>query len=74
VIEREARAARVRFFEKDALLMKKHPERYRTLFLREAHYANTPGFVEHFMRGAARYHVEVDEFYLSRFAGRQAGS
>jgi glycosyltransferase involved in cell wall biosynthesis len=65
-IAREGHIARARLFEKDALLMKKHPERYRTLFLREAHYAYTPGFFEHLLRGADKYGVEIDEFYLSR--------
>jgi glycosyltransferase involved in cell wall biosynthesis len=74
-IEREAAAARVRFFEKDALLMKKHPERYRTLFLRERHYDRTPGFREHLLRGGVKYAVQIDDFYLSRCAQRQeAGS
>ena len=67
-IDREALASRVRFFEKDALLLKKHPVRYRTLFLREAHYERTPGFGEHLLRGAAKYQVPVDDFYLSRCA------
>jgi len=67
-LEREGTAARVRFFEKDALLLKKHPERYRTLFLREAHYERTPGFRDHLMRGAAKYQVDIDEFFLSRCA------
>jgi glycosyltransferase involved in cell wall biosynthesis len=67
-LEREGTAARVRFFEKDALLLKKHPERYRTLFLREAHYERTPGFRDHLMRGAAKYQVDIDEFILSRCA------
>lgn len=71
-VAREAVAARVRFFEKDALLLKKHPERYRTLFLREAHYARTTGFLEHLMRGAAKYQVHIDDFYLSRCAQRPA--
>ena len=53
---------RVRFFEKDALLLKKHPDRYRTLFLKEAHYLNTEGFHEHFRRGAVKYGVQIDEF------------
>lgn len=70
--EREAAAARVTFFEKDALLMKKHPERYRTLFLRERHYEQTPGFREHLLRGAARYGVQIDEFYLARCAPPEA--
>jgi glycosyltransferase involved in cell wall biosynthesis len=60
-VEREALRERARFFEKDALLFKKHPERYRTLFLREAHYLNTEGFHEHFRRGAVKYGVSVDE-------------
>jgi glycosyltransferase involved in cell wall biosynthesis len=68
---REAMAARVRFFEKDALLLKKHPEKYRTLFVREQHYANTPGFAEHFLRGAEKYQVPIEEFYLSHCAGRR---
>ena len=71
VVEREALAARVRFFEKDALLLKKHPDRYRTLFLREAHYAQTNGFLENLLRGAAKYQVDIDEFYLSRCVERQ---
>jgi len=73
-IAREALAARVAYFEKDALLLKKHPERYRTLFLREAHYAQTPGFLDHFVRGAEKYQVDLDEFYLSRCARWQGTS
>ena len=46
-VEREGVAERLTFFEKDALLLKKHPDRYRTLFLREAHYAHTAGFADH---------------------------
>jgi glycosyltransferase involved in cell wall biosynthesis len=61
-VEREALRERVRFFEKDALLFKKHPERYRTLFLREGHYLTTEGFHEHFRRGALKYGVKIDEF------------
>ena len=57
-VEREALAQRVRFFEKDALLLKKHPDRYRTLFLKEGHYLNTEGFHEHFRRGAVKYRRE----------------
>jgi glycosyltransferase involved in cell wall biosynthesis len=70
-LEREAAAARVRFFEKDALLFKKHPERYKTLFLREGHYANTDGFWEHFDRGAQKYGVNVDAFVSSLAAGQR---
>jgi glycosyltransferase involved in cell wall biosynthesis len=70
-LEREAVASRLRFFEKDALLLKKHPERYRALFLREAHYERTPGFGDHLMRGAAKYRVAIDDFYLARCARAQ---
>jgi len=67
-VSREGVAERLAFFEKDALLLKKHPERYRTLFLREAHYAKTRGFTDHLRRGAAKYGVTLDEFYLARCA------
>ena len=62
-VEREAHAARARFFEKDALLLKKHPDRYKSLFLIEGHYRNTAGFREHFMRGSVKYGVAIDDFY-----------
>ena len=73
-LEREALGARLQFFEKDALLMKKHPERYRTLFLRERHYDRTPGFREHLLRGAAKFAVQIDDFYLSRCMAQQERS
>ena len=63
--ERETHAVRVRFFEKDALLLKKHPDRYKSLFLMEGHYRNTAGFSEHFMRGSVKYGVPIDDFYLA---------
>jgi glycosyltransferase involved in cell wall biosynthesis/GT2 family glycosyltransferase len=59
---REGHAERTAFFEKDALLLKKHPERYRSLFLREGHYLHTEGFREHFTRGAKKYGVSLEEF------------
>jgi GT2 family glycosyltransferase len=62
-VAREAHSARVRFFEKDALLLKKHPDRYKSLFLKEGHYRNTPGFGEHFVRGSVKYGVPIDDFY-----------
>jgi GT2 family glycosyltransferase len=66
--ERESHAARVRFFEKDALLYKKHPERYQQLFLAEKHYKITPGFGANLMRGFKVYNVCLPawiEEYLS---------
>jgi GT2 family glycosyltransferase len=68
-VEREALSQRVRFFEKDALLFKKHPDRYRMLFQREGHYRNTKEFHEHFRRGALKYGVTIDEFLSQALAG-----
>ena len=48
------------------LLLQKHPERYRMLFLMECHYQNTEGFALHFLRGAKKYGIEIDDFYRSR--------
>jgi glycosyltransferase involved in cell wall biosynthesis len=72
VNERESAVERARFFEKDPLLLRKHPERYRTLFLNEGHYLQTEGFWENFLRGAEQYGVEIDEFYLSRFPAQRS--
>lgn len=66
-VARESHAARAVFFEKDALLLKKHPERYRDLFLVEAHYANTQGFWENFRRGLTVYGVS-EPAWLKTFA------
>jgi glycosyltransferase involved in cell wall biosynthesis/GT2 family glycosyltransferase len=73
-VEREGHAERMRFFEKDALLLKKHPERYRALFLTEGHYAKTTGFHEHFLRGAEKYGVALDDFYVSLLSGQRGGT
>jgi len=73
-VGRETHAARVRFFEKDALLLKKHPDRYKSLFLREGHYRNTPGFGEHFMRGSIKYGVPIDGFYSALLAPPPSGN
>lgn len=67
-LEREAQATRARFFEKDALLLKKHPDRYKSLFLMEGHYRQTAGFREHFMRGSIKYGVPIDDFYSERLS------
>lgn len=54
-IERESLTERVKFFEKDALLAKKHPELFIILFKKEAHYIKTPGYWENFLRGCLKY-------------------
>lgn len=50
-IQRESLDERNKFFEKDALLLKKHPGKYRQLFFMEGHYRRTEGFWTHFQRG-----------------------
>lgn len=57
--ERESVEARNKFFEKDALLYMKHPERYRELFFGERHYELTPGFAENLRRGFERHNVAL---------------
>jgi len=60
--KRESRAERDRFFEKDALLLKKQPHRFKQLFLAET--ANkTAAYWEHFLRGSRKYHVDIPDFY-----------
>lgn len=61
-IERESVKQRVRFFEKDALLLKKHPERYKELFFRECHFEVTDGFVENLKRGLNMYDVSPPDW------------
>jgi glycosyltransferase involved in cell wall biosynthesis len=68
-LAREAQSERARFFQKDALLLNKHPELYRTLFMGEAHYLHTEGFRENFLRGVEKYGVKLDDFYLSLLSG-----
>lgn len=57
-IARESHEARARFFEKDALLFQKHPERYRVLFEFERHFERTVGFSEHLLKGFAQTGIE----------------
>lgn len=66
-LERESHETRAVFFEKDALLLKKHPGKYQELFLVEAHYANTQGFWENFRRGLTMYDVS-EPIWLKPFA------
>lgn len=61
-VVRESQAERNRFFEKDALLLKKHPERYQTLFFAEGHFCMTPGFWEHVERGLDTYQMIMPEW------------
>jgi glycosyltransferase involved in cell wall biosynthesis len=63
-IERESSKERTKFFEKDALLLKKHPEKYKKLFLMEKHWENTPGFWENFLRGSKKYNIQIPKNIL----------
>jgi glycosyltransferase involved in cell wall biosynthesis len=58
-LERESLNSRNKYFEKDALLYKKHPIKYEELFFREAHYLNTKGFLENLILGFKKYNVEM---------------
>lgn len=59
VAERESFISRAKFFEKDALLYRKHPENFLRLFLVEGHWMATPGYWENLERGAAIYDVDI---------------
>jgi glycosyltransferase involved in cell wall biosynthesis len=61
-LERESLKIRNKFFEKDALLYKKHPDKYEELFFREAHYLNTNGFLENLMIGFKQHNVKIPEW------------
>jgi glycosyltransferase involved in cell wall biosynthesis/GT2 family glycosyltransferase len=58
-VAREGHAERNTFFEKDALLFHKHPQRYRALMATEGHFRATNGFADHVRRGAAKYGVDL---------------
>lgn len=49
--ERESTAERAKFFQKDALLYRKHPEKYKELFMKERHFEHYPGFSENLLLG-----------------------
>jgi glycosyltransferase involved in cell wall biosynthesis len=60
-LERESVSARADFFQKDALLLRKHPVRYRELMYREAHWARNVYYWMHFLAGARRYQIDIPE-------------
>jgi GT2 family glycosyltransferase len=64
-LERESLTERSRFFEKDALLLRKHPGRYPALMRAEAQWTHNPHFREHLLRGAVRYGVVIPEQLLA---------
>jgi glycosyltransferase involved in cell wall biosynthesis len=56
-LERESLPERSTFFEKDALLLRKHPEKYGELMRRECQWKHNPHFWTHFVKGLQRYGV-----------------
>ena len=66
-LERESSSERTRFFEKDALLYKKHPNRYQELFFRECHYENTIGFAKHLQRGFDIHNLKLPNWMTPHF-------
>lgn len=69
-IQRESQTERNRFFEKDALLLKKHPEKYRQLFFMEGHYRKTDGFCVNLRRGLELYGVSMPEWMATFLPGK----
>jgi glycosyltransferase involved in cell wall biosynthesis/GT2 family glycosyltransferase len=57
--QRESIEARAVFFKKDALLYKKHPEKYRELFFYERQFEKYPGFSENLEAGFAETGVAM---------------
>ncbi len=58
-IERESISARSSFFVQDALLYKKHPERFMRLFHAEKQYDRFPLYWKYLELGASRHGVDV---------------
>lgn len=58
-LEREGLAERSRFFEKDALLMLKHPSKYYELLIREQQWTHNPLFWKNFMNGVRKLGVPL---------------
>jgi glycosyltransferase involved in cell wall biosynthesis len=65
-LRRESRAARDRLFEADPLLLRKHPDDYRQLFLRECHWLEGDAFWVPFLRGARKYEVELPPYVRAK--------
>ncbi|MEB2416567.1 glycosyltransferase [Citrobacter sp. R-1.5.2] len=60
--ERESLENRSNFFQKDVLLYRKHPEKYRELFLLEKHYSITRGFKENLILGFQKENEAVPKW------------
>ncbi|HLY06467.1 MAG TPA: glycosyltransferase [Rhizomicrobium sp.] len=58
-LPRESLESRSRLFERDALLLRKHPDKYPTLMRREAQWTHNPSFWSHLLEGLRRYDVSA---------------
>ena len=65
--ERESAVERARFFQKDALLYRKHPEKYQQLFWAEQHYSHTPGFRENLITGFETSGISIPQWVDDSF-------
>ncbi|PIE74386.1 MAG: hypothetical protein CSA19_00010 [Deltaproteobacteria bacterium] len=63
-VERESVEARAIFFQKDALLYQKHPEKYETLFFLERHFETYPGFSEQLITGFEKTNQSLPDWML----------
>jgi glycosyltransferase involved in cell wall biosynthesis len=64
-VERESSAARDRFFVKDALLYRKHPDRFVELVRREGHIYSNENYLGYLLEGLKRYRVEPRQDLLA---------
>ena len=64
--ERESTTERSKFFQKDALLYRKHPKRYCALFMLERHFEHTSGFKENLVQGFKRNGLEIPEWISNK--------
>ena len=67
-IARESTEARDLLFQADAILLKKHPDRYEELFEKEGHWRRGDGFWQPFLRGLDRHDVALPDFARKRLA------
>ncbi len=65
-IKRESQDERNKFFTKDALLLKKHPQKYKELFFRERHYLDS-GFRKFFIQGADDLNIQIPDWCYECF-------
>lgn len=64
---RESEIERAKFFQKDALLFRKHPDRYQMLFLAEGHFERTPGFRENLVKGFEDISLQIPDWIIEKF-------